>query len=204
MEIAIDAEVHCQGMTCGKVTGIIVEPVNDVVTHFVVKESRFPYVERIVSRREIVTTTTEAIVLGCTPEEFSRFEPFIDYEFINDDYQTLNYASSGIWITPLSMPDPMVFSLEHENTPVGEVAVHRGAKVLAKDGPAGKIDEFIIERKSGRITHIVLREGHLWGAKNVTVPVSEITSTDEEGIHLSLSKEEIEKLPSLKATGWFW
>lgn len=203
MEIAIDAEVHCQGMTCGKVTGIIVEPINEIVTHFVVKESGFPYIERIISIKEILSANTETIILGCTPEEFEGFEPFVEYEFIKDDSQILNYASGGIWMLPLSMPDPMVFSLAHENVPDGEMTVHRGANVLAKDGHAGKIDEFIVERNSGRITHLVLHEGHLWGTKNVTIPISEVNKIDEEGVHLKLKKEEIEKLPSLKASSWF-
>lgn len=203
MEIAIGVEVRCQGKPCGEVTGIIVEPINEVVTHFVVKDSQFPHIERIVSRKEIVTATSDAIELSCTAEELSAFEPFIHYEFITDNYQTLNYASAGIWMTPLSMPDPMVFSIEHENVPDGEKAIHRGANVLARDGHAGKVDEFIIDRGSGRITHLVLREGHLWGAKNVTIPISEVSKIDDDGVHLKLKKEEVEKLPSLKASSWF-
>lgn len=204
MEIPINAEVSCHGTKCGTVVCVIVEPIHEKMTHFVVKESHFPYIERLVSLKHILSSDSESIILGCTAEELSDMEQFIEYEFVRGEEAHLDYSSNGYWRLPLSAPDPSVMRLLHENMPVGETALHQGAKVFARDGHVGKLDEFLIDsQKNGRITHIVLREGHLWGAKNVTVPVAEITRTDEEGIHLSLSKDEIEKLPSLKATGWF-
>jgi uncharacterized protein YrrD len=199
MDIHIDAEVFCGGESCGEVTYVIIEPINDEVTHFVVKENSFPHIERLVSIKHIVKADLEKVVLDCTPEEFSKMENFVEYEFIRGISPIYGYGSGELWMPSLSMME-----LEHIQVPAGELAIHYGAKVFAKDGHIGKIDDFLIKSKNnGHITHIVLKEGHLWAAKNVTIPVSEIRKIDDEGIHLKLKKKEIEALPSVKASGWF-
>jgi hypothetical protein len=43
----------------------------------------------------------------------------------------------------------------------------------------------------------VLRKGHLWGEKDVLIPVSEIGQIDEDRVYLTLSKEEIANLPTI-------
>jgi hypothetical protein len=50
----------------------------------------------------------------------------------------------------------------------------------------------------GHITHVVLREGHLWGDEEVTIPVSEIVEFEEGVVHLRLNKEQVEALPTIK------
>jgi hypothetical protein len=46
------------------------------------------------------------------------------------------------------------------------------------------------------VTHILLEEGHLWGRKEVAIPISAVTSV-ESGIELNLSKQEVESLPQV-------
>jgi hypothetical protein len=43
----------------------------------------------------------------------------------------------------------------------------------------------------------VLREGHLWGQKDVTIPVSQIERIEEDAVHLKLDKRSIEALPAI-------
>jgi sporulation protein YlmC with PRC-barrel domain len=61
----------------------------------------------------------------------------------------------------------------------------------------GKVDEFLVDLSDGHITHLVLREGHLWGQKDVTIPVSEIQRIEEDTVYLKLDKHSIEKLPGI-------
>ncbi|MCC6958040.1 MAG: PRC-barrel domain-containing protein, partial [Anaerolineales bacterium] len=80
--------------------------------------------------------------------------------------------------------------------PPDELAVRRGAPVEATDGYIGKVDEFVVSPENGRITHLVLREGHLWGQKDVIIPVSATRETSLGTVFLNLSKHEIESLPT--------
>jgi hypothetical protein len=42
---------------------------------------------------------------------------------------------------------------------------------------------------------LVMREGHLWGKKEVTIPLSAIGDTHEDTVFLKLDKKLIESLP---------
>ncbi len=44
------------------------------------------------------------------------------------------------------------------------------------------------------MTHILLEEGHLWGRKEVSIPISAVTGTDG-GIRLGMTKKQVEELP---------
>jgi hypothetical protein len=44
------------------------------------------------------------------------------------------------------------------------------------------------------VTHVLLREGHLWGRKEVAIPISAVTGA-EEGIRVNLTKKQVEDLP---------
>jgi hypothetical protein len=61
----------------------------------------------------------------------------------------------------------------------------------------GRVDEFLVNPENEHITHLVMREGHLWGQKDVTVPVSAIDHFDEDTVYLKLNKQEIEALPTI-------
>ena len=86
---------------------------------------------------------------------------------------------------------------EHERIPTGEVVIRRGTHVKATDGDVGKVDEFLVDPENDVITHLILREGHLWGKKDVTIPVSEIDKIAEEAVYLKLDKKAIETLPTV-------
>ena len=65
-------------------------------------------------------------------------------------------------------------TLQEEELPVGELSIHPGADVVATDGKVGEFHEFIVAGDDNRVTHLVLREGHLWGKKDVTIPLDQI------------------------------
>ena len=74
--------------------------------------------------------------------------------------------------------------------------VCRGTRISASDGYVGHIDEFVVNPQNGRITHLVMREGHLWGQKDVIIPVSAMGETIEDTLLLKLDKQQIEALPT--------
>jgi sporulation protein YlmC with PRC-barrel domain len=88
---------------------------------------------------------------------------------------------------------------QHPNEPIpeDELAIRRGAQVEATDGHVGRVDEFLINPDNDLITHLVLREGHLWGKKDVVIPVSQIDRFEDNTVHLKLDKSEIEALPTI-------
>jgi PRC-barrel domain len=73
-------------------------------------------------------------------------------------------------------------------------AVRGDQHVHSTDGEIGKIRAVMVDPGSGRVTHILLQEGHLWGKREVAIPWGSVTSLDG-GVHLSLTSEAIKDLP---------
>jgi sporulation protein YlmC with PRC-barrel domain len=78
--------------------------------------------------------------------------------------------------------------------PLGETEVSPGDRVHAVDGHVGRVQGFIVDPDDDRVTHVLLQEGHLWGRKEVAIPISAVTGI-ADGIRLNITKEQIGNLP---------
>jgi hypothetical protein len=197
MDIPIHAKVICQDEQIGSSILVIINPVARTITHLVVRKKEFPVGEDYLIPVEWVKTSTpEEIHLTCSREEFDQAKPFVTTEFINENMPLLDYMPGSYLTWPyVSTQIPVVL---HKQIPQGELAIGRGAHVDARDGYIGRVDEFLVTVPDSHITHLVLREGHFWGQKDITIPVAEIDRIDEDGtVHLELTRAEIEKLPAI-------
>jgi sporulation protein YlmC with PRC-barrel domain len=198
MDIPLNADVQCTDSPCGRSTTIIVNPITRRVTHLVVAEQAWPHVERTVPLDLVTGSTPNSICLSCTRHEFLDLQTFIETEYVAGDESFLEYEADEYRMLPYVVPESAVIPVDHERIPPGELAVHRGARVEATDGHVGRVDEFLVDPKTEHITHLVLREGHLWGQKDVTIPLSQIARIDLDTVYLKLSKRDIEAMPSVR------
>jgi sporulation protein YlmC with PRC-barrel domain len=195
MDIPVNADVYCNDQRCGVSTYLIINPTTKKVTHLVVKEKAFPHIERLVPIDLILETSPHKIQLRCSRNQLEKMESFIETEFIRTEIP--EYVGDQLMRWPYVIPKIEKISVEHERIPPGELAVRRGARVEATDGHVGRVDEFLVHPADGHITHLVLREGHLWGQKDVTIPVSQIDHIEEGAVYLKLDKHSVEALPSI-------
>jgi PRC-barrel domain protein len=65
---------------------------------------------------------------------------------------------------------------------------------VATDGDIGLVQGLVIDPGSRHVTHVLLQEGHLWGRKEVAIPISAVASTSD-GIQLKVTKQEVQDLP---------
>jgi sporulation protein YlmC with PRC-barrel domain len=195
MDIPIDADVYCNNQVCGRCTYVVLNPVTERVTHVVVKEKRPPRAERLVPIDHVTETNPQLIRLRCSEDELANMEEFVETQFIPSTIP--NYIGTSYTMWPYASHEPIIVPVRHQHTPRGELAVRRGARVEAADGHAGHVDEFLVDPANGHITHLVLREGHLWGQKDVTIPISQIDHIEEDTVYLKLDKQTIETLPTV-------
>lgn len=204
MDISINAKVHCKDGECGQITCVIVNPVTDDLTHIVVKEKTFPYEERLVPMKFVQSATSDAVLLNCFKADLSHMEHFFKHEYVELDRSYGAYAAQHYVYLPYASPvDNDYLDIKHERIPVGRLAIHRGAEVEAVDGRIGKVDEFLLEPDSGHITHLIMREGHIWDQKEVSIPVSDIDHVEDDTVYLTASKNEIATLPTIPVHHWF-
>jgi sporulation protein YlmC with PRC-barrel domain len=79
--------------------------------------------------------------------------------------------------------------------PLNEVEVRRGEHVHATDGPIGRVQGLVIDPDSHHVTHVLLQEGHVWGRKEVTIPIGAVTEVNDDGIRLNITKQQVQDLP---------
>jgi sporulation protein YlmC with PRC-barrel domain len=197
MKFPLDVDVHCSDGLCGRSTHIILNPVTEQVSHIVVKEDQPPGVERLVSVKLVASTAAEVILLNCTKEIFAKLEPFNQPDFIYTDVPQHATDPNLTLLWPFVVPVKRIVDDKVRRIPPGELAVRRGARVRATDGWVGRVDEFIVGPVSGNITHLVLREGHPWKEKDITIPVDQIEHIKENTVYLKIDKNTIASMPSV-------
>lgn len=198
MDIPIKASVTCQGEVCGKTICLIVNPCSNELTHVVVEDHEFPYQKRIVPVEMVKNSTPKSIQLSCNKQEFLQMENFIEHHYIPAE-QTFGVfpVKQKIYI-PYSMYSNDLADVTREHVPEGGIAFHPGTLIEATDGKVGQVDEFLVDPISEHITHLVMKEGHLWSKREIAIPASEIERVENDVVRLKISKAEIESLPSIE------
>jgi sporulation protein YlmC with PRC-barrel domain len=188
-EFAMGATASCVDGPGGRVSRVIIDPATETVTHLVIEPKHRFGVGRLVPLDLVDTAAAGDIRLRCTVEEFGELEPAQETELIDD----VTGVGLGGLNAPTGVTTPVPVILE-DVVPLGEADVARGEPVHALDGEIGRVQGFLVDPDDHRVTHVLLEEGHLWGRKKVSIPVSAVTGV-ENGIQLSLTKKQVEDLP---------
>ena len=206
MDIPVGVEVHCSDGLCGQSTYVVVDPRDKEVTHVVVKEAQSPHTERLVPIEAVSDTAPDVILLGCTRNEVDHMDPFIQTEYILEKMPDMEYAPGGyvpfgpVLMSTYPVPERThVVAVGHKQVPLGERAIRQGSRVEATDGRVGRVDELIVHPENGQITRLVMREGHLWGRREIVIPVSDVDHIEDETVYLKLSKEQVGALETAPA-----
>jgi sporulation protein YlmC with PRC-barrel domain len=151
--------------------------------------------------------------LNCTLAQFEQLDSAEETEFVPG---TAGYAEYGAGQV-LSWPyynlsgGPAIASestiglagvshvVTYDRVPLGEVEVRRGEPVHATDGAIGRVHGLVIDPADNHVTHFLLAEGHLWGKRQIAIPISAVTSVDD-GIVLSISKDDVRDLPPVEVS----
>lgn len=199
MDIPIKAHVYCTDGAFGHVTTVIIDPVKEQVTHIVIAEPGLLGTEYVVPLDWVIEATPAAVHLRCTTKELAQLPPFNKVEFIGGDFPYYIYPPGTWTMWPFVTSGPVWVPMEimEQNIPPGEMAIRRGTPVMASDGQVGHVDEFMVDPANGHITHLVLRTGHLWGEKDITIAVDQIDRIEGHTVYLKLDKQSIGALPAI-------
>lgn len=196
MEFTIGAIASCSDGRCGEVHRLIIDPATDTITHLVIQPGHDKEAARLVPVR-LAETTDGGVRLRCTRAEFDRLDHAEKRELAGEAGDA--FVRVGVPGGPRDLvnigPGPERYRVSVADViPVGEAQVRPGDRVHAVDGEIGRVRGFLVNPGDDRLTHVLLQEGHLWGRKEVAIPISAVTGTDA-GIRLNLTKEQIGDLP---------
>jgi sporulation protein YlmC with PRC-barrel domain len=190
----------------GEVLAVVVDPAARTVTHLVVEPRGREGLARLVpldlaDLADTVGAGSDPVRLRCTETEFMNLEPAEETlaEFVPgypDPVQLLppgwrgaggGTADGG---TILRIPEKETIDV----VPPGEVEERRGEHVHATDGDIGGLRGLRIDPGSRRVTHVLVREGHVWGHHDVDIP-AEMVAGFGDGIRLSVTRQQVRDLP---------
>jgi len=207
----IGAGVSCSDGACGEVTRVVINPVNRELTHLVVEPAGRSGLGRLVPL-DLVDATGGEIRLRCTMAEFERLDAAEETQFVPGTRGYEAYGPDQVLAQPwLSLGgnrgvegeeiSGVSETVTYDAVPLGEVEVRRGDRVHATDGEIGHVEGLVIDPRNHHVTHVLLQEGHLWGRKEVAIPIGAVTDA-EDGIRLNLAKDDVRDLPPVDIDHW--
>jgi sporulation protein YlmC with PRC-barrel domain len=199
----IGSAAACSDGPCGEVRRVVVNPVAREVTHLVIEPAHRSGLGRLVPL-DLVEADAGEVHLRCTVAEFEKLPHAEETDFLPGGSGYESYAQHEAYYWPYfgieGGADPAVANasgiVTHDTLPPGEVGVRRGESVHASDGEIGKVEGLVVEPAHGHVTHVLLQEGHLWGRKEVAIPIGAVERLGEV-IAVNLTKREIEDLPAV-------
>ena len=191
-EFTIGAEAHCSDGLCGEVDRIIIDPATRTVTHLVIDPKHHHGVPGRLVPIDMIDTASGQVRVRRTLAEFGNLEPAEEAQLVEGIPGGLGPGGTA---TPIGIPHAVKTTVD-DVVPTGETEVGHGERVHAADGEIGEVRGFAVDPDDHRVTHVLLKEGHLWGRKEVAIPESAIHGM-RNGIVLNITKKQVADLPSL-------
>jgi len=203
VKLRLGAKVVCSDGPAGTLTRFLIDLESGLVTHLDVAH-------HISGGGHFVPTTEiaeggEEIRLSISQDQFSTLgvdETYVDVAparsfFDPDALVQMPLAGFGRFGMFASFGGTGLRPLRETLTPPGDTGVERHAPAYASGGHhIGHVDGLVIDPTDGRITHVLLGEGHIFNKREIAIPADGVLSVNADGARFSLTKEEIEALPS--------
>ena len=203
----IGADAVCADGVCGKVTRVVVDPVARAVTHLVVQPRHWPGLGRLVPLDLVDAATPKEVRLRCTRAEFDELGFAEDTHFAPKASldQDSGYSAEQLLMLPYysrvageGMPQTRAEEPTgtYGSLPPDEVGVRRNKRVYATDGEIGRVEGLVIDPGNHHVSHVLLQEGHLFGRREVVIPIGAVTEV-LDGVQLNITKQQVENLPAV-------
>ena len=209
MNLALGSTVRCSDGPVRELADVVVDAGGRRVTHIVVQPKHQHESARLVAL-ELVSEDAEGLALHCTADMLDKLEPVREYAYLPagakpEEGGEWDVGVEDVLVVPSFEPtdvaepelDPNV-NLMYDRVPKGEVEVRRASVVISADGHSlGEVDGFVVDTDE-HITHFVLERGHLWGRKEVTIPIGAVDRIESDEVYVALTKDEVGALPAVR------
>jgi sporulation protein YlmC with PRC-barrel domain len=218
VKLELGSSVRCTDGRFGELADVVIDPIARRVTHLVIAPSHRHGLARLVPIDLAVAASNghAAVSLGCTLEyarqlpsvqefaylrlgEFPANDP--DWDVGIENVLALPYYAYAGFGEPDIDYDGHV-STTYDRVPKGEVEIRRASELTSGDGHRlGHVDGFLVD-SDDQITHVVLERGHLWGRRDVTIPIGSVTRVETDSVTIGLTKDEVAALPAVPVQRW--
>jgi sporulation protein YlmC with PRC-barrel domain len=201
LTLVIGRDAVCSGGYRGEVLAVVIDPAARTMTDIVVEPKGRLGLARLVPL-DLVDASPAEVRLRCTEAEFKSLDAAEETlaEFVPGYPDPLQMLPAG-WrgAGGPTVEGGTIPRIPEQETvdiiPPGEVEGHRGDHVHASDGDIGRVHGFVIDPASRQVTHVVVKQGPMWARNHVAVPFDKVTGFDD-GIRLSITRQQVRRLPS--------
>ena len=169
--------IDCADGPCGAVGRALVDPTTKCLSFLAIEPTGLSGIGRLVPFR-LLSGDGDVLRLDCSRVDFDALDPDEDMHRV---------VTPGL--RPGSISAPLLII---NRTPDGTVAVNSDTELHASDGTLGRLAGLVVDAADGRITELLVEEGHLFRTRQISVPGAFISSITVEAIELTLSKSQVE------------
>jgi len=212
MRLELGASVRCEGDVLGELADVVIDPTTKRVTHLVLQPHDEHGLARLIPIELAQEGDDQEISLSCAVEEVRHLEPVHEFAYLRlgefpvddpdwdvgvQDLLAMPYYEPGLTLGGYGADAGIIY----DRVPKGEVEIRRASTVTSADGHhLGHVDGFVVD--GGQITHLVLERGHLWGRREITLPIGAVEKVETDAVTLGLSKDEVGGLASVPVRRW--
>jgi len=178
---------------CGELKRVVVNPVRRTLTHLLIEPKHRQGLGRLVPVDLVASVDKDRIKLRITMAEFEQLDFAEETGFLPGAEGDEGYKPGDVVPFPEFGGNTSV-PITSVSVPVGDVTIRGGDQVHATDGDIGQIDGLAVSSGDNQVTHVMLKEGHLWGRKQVAIPMDAIASVNN-GVRLKIDKRTVQDLP---------
>ena len=204
------------GEQVGTVNRFVLDPATNEVTHIVIQKGWLVPEDKVVPFEMVSSATDERVVLSEEVGDFDKLPPFEETQFVRAADEepgdptpaadpAYGYTPAYYWYPAQSNIGFPGIGLGHYAWPRGEtrrnipedtVPLKEGTDVVSSDGEhVGDVERLFLEEGSNKVTHFVISQGVLFKDRKL-VPAHWVKSVEEDGVHLVVSSQLLERLPS--------
>jgi sporulation protein YlmC with PRC-barrel domain len=216
MRLDLGTPVHCSDAEFGKLADIVIDPTTRRVTHLVAAPEHRDEESRLIPI-ELAREDDGCVRLDCTLEQAGEFDRVDEVAYLRLGEFPVEDARWDVGITEMlalpfydTMEDPGLamatydggVTVRYDRVPKGEVEIRRSSPVISSDGrQLGHVEGFVVAGEQ-HVGHIVLEHGHLWGKREVAIPIGAVAEVKTDGVVLSLSHDEVDALDAVRVHRW--
>jgi osmotically-inducible protein OsmY len=208
-EIRIGSPVACGDEKVGTVERVVMSPRSREVTHLVVHRGIVGHHDLVIPIDNVESADDELVRLSLRSADLAAFPSYQSSDYVRANREWEPPKGYGREAVLFALPRPVEGLRRLVEAPTGTAeradlettslapTIITGTRVEALDGPVGIVDRVLLDAKTHRATHFVLRKGLLFGY-DLIVPVDWAIKITPERVALDVSKEELAHLPEYR------
>ena len=207
LQFNIGTDVYCADQPCGTLSQIVVDPESDRVEEIVVDVEGGllePMQRYLVPVEDVERASDQGVRLAIDEDTLHEKVSYEEKEIEKpvpgwgheEDYR-IEHRKFWPGFYGIKVGEPAVPVRERtikKGVSVDEAVIGRGTPVRHVIEELGTVDHLLVERETGKISHLVMKERQTLG-NYVVIPASQIKDFYEEGIDVSVSADELADLP---------